>query len=118
MYRILESRLWILKKRFLWKNKVTKYIFVGYGDWKRLWGVLSRDRITFWKYPEDRDDLPAEGHISLRTIINLEVKTAKRALTSRPNTLELYGCPLKEGELKKWKIDYKKKLIFTTGHSV
>ena len=69
----------------------------GYGDWKRLWAVLSRDRITFWKYPEDKDDLPAEGYISLRLIINAEVKSANRALTSRPNSLELYAIPLKEG---------------------
>ena len=71
----------------------------GYGDWIRLWGVLSRDRITFWKYPEDREDLPAEGYISLRYIVNRNVTTAKRALTSRPNTLELYAKPLKEGRL-------------------
>ena len=54
-------------------------------------------RITFWKYPEDREDLPAEGYISLRYIVNQNVTTAKRALTSRPNTLELYSKPLKEG---------------------
>ena len=55
-------------------------------------------RITFWKYPEDREDLPAEGYISLRYIVNQNVTTAKRALTSRPNTLELYSKPLKEGK--------------------
>lgn len=66
----------------------------SYGDWRRFWAVLSRDRITFWKYPEDREDLPQEGYISLRYALNKEVKTANRALTSRPNCLELYCSPL------------------------
>ena len=43
----------------------------GYGDWIRYWGVLSRDRITFWKYPEDKEDLPAEGHISLKETFSI-----------------------------------------------
>ena len=102
----LSEIFWTLLKvepRFTKSFEMASFLTVrkggesGYGDWIRLWGVLSRDRITFWKYPEDREDLPAEGYISLRYIVNRNVTTAKRALTSRPNTLELYAKPLKEG---------------------
>jgi len=72
----------------------------GYGDWIRYWGVLSNDRITFWKYPEDKDDLPAEGHISLRTVLTPVVKAANRTMTKRPNTIELYQAQPKSGSRK------------------
>jgi len=69
----------------------------GYGDWIRYWAVLSRDRITFWRYPEDREDLPAEGHISLKYVVIPTVKSANRIMTKRPNTIELYHGPMKDG---------------------
>ena len=69
----------------------------GYGDWRRYWAVLSRDRITFWKYPEDKEDLPAEGHISLKYVVTPKIKAANPVMTKRPNTIELYHSQSKKG---------------------
>ena len=70
----------------------------GYGDWIRYWAVLSKDRITFWKYPEDKEDLPAEGHISLKYVVSPMIKTANKIMTKRPNTIELYHADPKPGK--------------------
>ena len=63
----------------------------AYGNWIRYWARVKGDKIKLWKYPEDVDEKPCEGFISLYQILNKEVKSVNRNLSRRPNTFELYG---------------------------
>lgn len=69
-----------------------------YGNWTRFWARLKGDAIEFWRYPEQCDSgAPPDGRISLRLLLNREVKNHKRTL--RPNTFELYGSAPKPDDL-------------------
>jgi len=61
----------------------------GFGAWHRRWCVLSNNRVSFWKYPDDERVKEPIGQMSLKDCVTTEVGLVSRDKCARPNTIEL-----------------------------
>ncbi|KAK6184693.1 hypothetical protein SNE40_007110 [Patella caerulea] len=61
----------------------------GLGAWHRRWVVLSRNRLGYWKYPDDETRKEPIGVIDLKRCITDKVGLIPRDICARPNTFEL-----------------------------
>ncbi|XP_041375110.1 anillin-like isoform X2 [Gigantopelta aegis] len=61
----------------------------GLGAWHRRWVVLARNKLCFWKYPDDENKKDPIGFIDLKRCITEKVGLIPRDICARPNTFEV-----------------------------
>ncbi|XP_046580326.1 anillin-like [Haliotis rubra] len=61
----------------------------GLGAWHRRWVALARNKLCYWKYPDDENRKDPMGMIDLKRCITEKVGLIPRDICARPNTFEL-----------------------------
>ncbi|CAN7986584.1 unnamed protein product [Ixodes hexagonus] len=61
----------------------------GFGAWHRRWCLLSKNRLSFWRYPEDEGTKATTGWLDLHQSSDLECRLVSRDICARPHTMVL-----------------------------
>uniref|UniRef100_A0A131XTS5 Putative actin-binding protein n=1 Tax=Ixodes ricinus TaxID=34613 RepID=A0A131XTS5_IXORI len=61
----------------------------GLGAWHRRWCLLAKNRLSFWRYPEDEGIKEPKGWLDLHESSDMDSRLVSRDVCARPHTLAL-----------------------------